>query len=167
MGICNNSKKCRRRQPYNKRGRVHINQTPLTHRNYYEGGFGVLFGLPGGLGGFGEVGMGGVSERSGGPSSLVIVARRMALRSRLMTAGCVLGGAPWKLLRLCADSMRVSMAAEVKSLLASKLGRTRSMDMRDRSKLGRMRQSDDMRGAVGGMPSVERRYVKSVLPLPF
>jgi hypothetical protein len=112
-------------------------------------------------------GISGASCKSTGASSLVNVARLSAFRSRLPIFGAVLGAPipdvlillPWKLLRLCADSMRVSIAADVNSLLCSNEGRTRSMDMRARSKEGRTRQSDDMRFASGGRPSMERRYV--------
>ena len=67
----------------------------LNHGPGYLGGlFGLrrLFGLRGGLLGSG---MGGAFMRSGGASSRVMVALRIAFRSRLMTAGWVLGGPPW------------------------------------------------------------------------
>jgi hypothetical protein len=125
------------------------------------------FGLFGGL--FAE-GIGGASLPSGcGASSLVSVALRIAFLNLDPKFGtvdwcpcpmpCTLWRwLPWKLLRLCADSMRVSIAADVNSLEASKLGRTRSIDMRARSKLGRTRYSVELR-VMAGRPSMERRVV--------
>ena len=133
----------------------------------FRGLLGALGGLLGALGGLDGVGISGAPLGSGGASSRVRVALRRAFRNLLPMLGCVLGmlfnpctlvRLPWKLLRLCADSMRVNMAAEVKSLLASKLGRTRSIDMRARSKLGRTRYSVERR-LIGGRFSIDRRNV--------
>jgi len=108
----------------------------------YRGG--LRGGLRGGFSDWCTAGTGGRSPRSGA-SSRVTVGLRKTFRRRLIAGTPVgWGGAPM-LFRLCDDSIRVNMAAEVKSLLHSKLGLTRSIDILARSNDGRG-LSIDMRG---------------------